>query len=110
MARYLIQASYTPEAWDALVKNPVDRSQAVSAMLGSVGAKLITFDFAFGTSDVVAIVEAPDNVSAASAAIAVAASGSVKSIATTVLLTPAEAVEALKKAAAIPYVPPGQSA
>lgn len=46
-ARYLIQASYTPEAWDALVKNPVDRSQAIAGMLGAVGGKLITFDFAW---------------------------------------------------------------
>jgi hypothetical protein len=53
--------------------------------------------------------EAPDNISAAAIAIAVAAGGAVKGIKTTPLLTIDEGIAAIRKAseAAASYRPPG---
>ena len=54
-----------------------------------------------------AIAEIPDNVGAAAVSMALSASGAVSSVKTTVLMTPAEAVEALRKSANLGYRPPG---
>ena len=64
-----------------------------------------TFYFAFGKSDAVVILDAPDNLSVAAASLAIAASGGA-AISTTVLLTPAEVDEAAKKTVA--YRAPGK--
>ena len=106
MPHYLLRASYTPETFAALAKDPQDRRAAVAEMAQSLGARLESFYFAFGEDDVVAIVESPDNASAAAAAITVMAGGGVSSISTTVLLTPEEMTNALLKAGAATYRPP----
>ena len=71
--------------------------------MASMGGKLECMYFAFGSDDVVLIVDAPDNVGAASVALTVAASGAVRGK-MTVLLTPAEVDQATKKSPA--YKPP----
>jgi uncharacterized protein with GYD domain len=63
------------------------------------------FYYAFGADDVYLVVDVPDNVTAAAAALAVGSSGAVK-IRTTVLLTPEEMDAAAKKTVA--YRPPGK--
>jgi uncharacterized protein with GYD domain len=63
--------------------------------------------YAFGTSDVYLIVEAPDNVSAATLALAVGATGALAHYKTTVLLTTDEVDQAAKKSAGLGYRPPG---
>lgn len=107
MSTYLIQASYTAESWAALVKNPQDRSEAIRPAVEGLGGSLVCTYFAFGDSDVVAIVELPDNVSIAALSIAAAAGGGIKSLKTTPLLTPDEGIEALRKASDVSYTPPG---
>ena len=106
MPRYLISVSYTPEAWAALVKNPQNRRDAVRPIVEALGGKLESFYFAFGAEDVIVVVDLPDNVSAAALSIAVAAGGALRSQATTVLMTPEEAVEAMRKAQKVAYRPP----
>ena len=61
--------------------------------------------FAFGDTDVFAIADAPDNMSAAAVSLAVSASGAVHTK-TTVLLTPEEMDQATKKS--VSYRPPGR--
>ena len=107
MARYMLQASYTAEGIAALVNNPHNRAEAVRPLLEGAGGKLISFDYAFGDYDVVAMIEAPDNVSAAALVMAVIAGGAVKEIKTTVLIPPEEAVAAMRLAASTAYAPPG---
>jgi hypothetical protein len=51
--------------------------------------------------------EAPDNASAAAVAMAVGASGALSDVETTVLLDMNEAQDAMRKAAAATYRPPG---
>jgi uncharacterized protein with GYD domain len=106
MAHYLVQAAYTPEAWSALVSNPQDRSEPVRKMTEEAGGSLEAFYLAFGDFDVVAIVELPDDATAAAVSIATSAAGSIRTIKTTPLITTADAVHALTKARGIAYVPP----
>jgi uncharacterized protein with GYD domain len=109
MPHYLVQTSYTPEAWAALLKNPHDRVGVVGKALAAVGAKFVNTYFAFGEHDVIFVMEAPDNASAAAVSMAVAAGGAVKGIKTTPLLTIEEGLEAIRKGAtaAASYQPPG---
>ena len=107
MAHYLVQASYTTQGVSGLVKNPQDRAAALRPLIEGVGGKLESFYFAFGDSDVVLIVEIPDNVAMAALSMAVGASGAVTNLKTTVLLPISEGVEAARKAGSISYSPPG---
>ena len=105
MPSYLVQASYTTEALAALVKKPQDRTEVVKKAVEKLGGKLTGLWLSFGEQDVVMIVEMPDNLSAASLALAVAAGGSLKNSKTTPLLTVEEGLGALKKAATSGYAP-----
>ena len=103
MAHFLAQVGYSPEGWQALVKSPQNRIEAVRPAIEKLGGKIETGYFAFGEYDVVVIFLMPENVNAAAFAIAVAAGGACKSVKTTPLLTTAEAVEAMKKASTAGY-------
>ncbi len=109
MAHYLIQATYTPEGWAVLTKNPQDRSQAIAAVIKNLGGSIEGYWFSFGEYDLAAIIQMPDNVSAAAFSLAISAGGAVKSIKTTPLLTMQEAIEAMKKSAASGYKPVTQA-
>ena len=61
--------------------------------------------FAYGEYDVVLILEMPDEASAAALAVAAAGGGALRSTNTTQLITAAEGVEILKKAASCGYKP-----
>ena len=106
MAHYLIRASYTPETWAALLKNPSNRREVVRGLVEGMGGKLETLYFSFGDDDIIVIVEAPDNVTIAAAALAVTASGAFRSYSTTPLMTAEEAMDAMRRAAAVGYRPP----
>ena len=103
MAHYLFQLSYTSEAWAALVADPQDRSKAVQGPLHKLGGKIESAWMAFGDADLVGVLSLPDNVSAAAFAMAVSAGGACRFIKTTPLMTVAEGIEAMKKAASCGY-------
>jgi uncharacterized protein with GYD domain len=105
MATYLVQVSYTSEAWSALIAKPQDRSGAIGKVIEKLGGKAIGAWMAFGDYDTVTIVEMPNNVSAAALVLAVAAGGSCKSVKTTPLLTLAQGLSALRKAGTSGYKP-----
>ena len=90
-----------------MIRNPQDRAAAVRPVVENLGGKLISLDYAFGDYDVVAIIEAPDNVTMAALAMAVGAGGALKDFKTTVLLSMEEAMEAMRKAGGAGYRPPG---
>jgi uncharacterized protein with GYD domain len=106
MPYYLIQASYAAPAVASMVKSPQDRAAAVTPMIERAGGKLHGLWFTFGEFDIVALAEMPDNLGAAAIAMAIASSGTMNAYRTTPLMTSAEAVEAMKKAAAISYQAP----
>ena len=107
MPLYLTKFSYTPETWAKLIGNPEDRRKAAQEYIESVGGKLHGFWYAFGTHDGYTLWEAPDNVSMAAVALALAAGGAISSLETTVLLTVDETIEALGKADQLDYRAPG---
>jgi uncharacterized protein with GYD domain len=106
MSKFLLQASYTAEGTKGLIaEGGSKRRDAAVKAVKAAGGKVEAFYFTFGKADAVVLVDLPDNVSVAAASLAINASGTV-TVSTTVLLTPAEMDEAVKKA--VPYRAPGQ--
>jgi len=105
MPSYLVQASYTIEALQALMKKPQDRTEVVSNAIEKLGGKLVGLWLSFGDQDVVAIMEMPNNISAAAMSLAIAAGGALKNTKTTPLFTVAQGISAMKKAATSGYTP-----
>jgi uncharacterized protein with GYD domain len=102
MPLYMYQAAYTPESWAAQIKNPQNRVEAVGRQAcEAVGGKLVGGWLCFGEFDLVIIADVPDTESMSAIALAVAAGGAIKASKTTVLMTGAQGVEALKKADAV---------
>ena len=108
MAKYLIEAAYSHEGLKGLVKDGGSaRRAAVDAAAKAMGGHVDALYWGFGTDDVYAIIEAPDNVSAAALALAIGATGALAHYKTTVLLTAADVDAAAKKSAGVGYRPPG---
>ena len=106
MPKYLIEVSYTAEGAKGLQKDGgTKRRKAAQGLVESAGGKLEAFYFAFGDRDAIVIVDQPDSVSAAAAAVTLATSGAVSSK-TTVLLTPEDMDQAVAKS--VSYTPPGR--
>jgi uncharacterized protein with GYD domain len=106
MPHYLFQASYTTETMATLAKNPQDRTEVVRKAVAAAGGRVESIYFAFGEHDVVFIAEMPDNISAAGLSIGTAGKGHLRSLATTPLITPDEAVEAMRRAGSVDIQPP----
>jgi uncharacterized protein with GYD domain len=106
MARYLWQASYTPEGIRGLLsEGGTSRSEAIERItVEELGGVVEAFYFGFGEHDVYVIADVPDQETAAAISLAVGASGAVN-VRTTVLLTPEQIDSACRKSVA--YRPPG---
>jgi uncharacterized protein with GYD domain len=102
MPLFMYQAAYTPESWAAQIKNPQNRVEEVGRKVcEAAGGKLVGGWLSFGEYDLVIIADVPSKESMAAIALAVGAGGAIKAGKTTVLMTGAEGVEALRKAGAI---------
>ncbi len=97
MPLYMYQASYTAKSMAAQLKDPQDPVEAIRPALEDLGATIVVAGFPFGEYDVLVVYEAPDDMTAASVAMAVAAEGEVKSAKTTRLLSGQEWLESLRK-------------
>lgn len=106
MPKYMFQASYTTEGLKGLIKDGGSRRKAdFEKAVAGLGGSLEGLYYAFGQDDVFCIIDMPNNVSTASLALVIAASGAVK-VQTVVLLTPEEIDQAAKMS--VDYRPPGQ--
>ena len=105
MPHYLVQVAYNTSGLAGLVKEPQDRIEKVTPAIEAFGGRVECAYYAFGEHDIVLICEMPDNASAAAFALAVGAGGTVSDYKTTVLLTPDEAVQAMRKASESSYQP-----
>ena len=106
MPKYLVQANGTVEGTKGLLKEGgSSRRAAIEKLVKSLGGTLEVFYYAFGETDEYVIADLPDNVSMAAISLMVSASGAA-TIKTTVLVTPEEVDEAVKKTPG--YRPPGQ--
>ncbi|HTQ92931.1 MAG TPA: GYD domain-containing protein [Streptosporangiaceae bacterium] len=97
MTLYMYQASYTAKSMAAQLHEPQDPVEAIRPALEDLGAKIVVAAFPFGEYDVLVVYEAPDDMTAASVAMAIAAAGEVKSGKTTRLLSGQEWLESLRK-------------
>src|SRR5712691_10647456 len=106
MPKYLIQANYTADGAKGVLKEGGSkRRSAVQEMVQSLGGKVDAFYYAFGETDVYLIIDLPDAVSCTGLALTINSSGMV-GIKTTVLVTPEEVDQAIKKS--FRYRAPGQ--
>jgi uncharacterized protein with GYD domain len=97
MALYMYQASYTAKSMAAQLQEPQDPVEVFRPTMEELGAKIMVAGFPFGEYDVLVVYEAPDDMTAASVAMAIAAEGEVKSAKTTRLLSGQEWLESLRK-------------
>ena len=97
MALYMYQASYTAKSMAAQLKDPQDPVEAIRPTLEEMGATIMGAGFPFGEYDVLVVYDAPDDMTAASVAMAVAAAGEVRAAKTTRLLSGQEWLESLRK-------------
>jgi uncharacterized protein with GYD domain len=105
MAKYLIEATYTPDGVRGIQSaGGSSRRDAVAKALEGAGGSVESFHFGFGNSDAYVIVDAPDNVTVTAVMLTVNATGAVRAK-TTVLLTPEEVDAAAEKS--VSYTPPG---
>lgn len=106
MARYLFEMSLAPQAFATLVKNPQDRLEATRPMIERLGGTMEAYYFGVGGNNIFVICEFPDPVATEALTMAVLAGGALTFSRATLILTAAEAVEAMKKAGKVAYQPP----
>jgi uncharacterized protein with GYD domain len=105
MPKYLIEVDYSVEGTKGLLKDGGSKRRAVvEGALTSVGGKLETFYYTFGTRDAILIAELPNHEAAIGLSMTVGASGSVR-LRTTPLITVEEVDRATK--AKVSYKAPG---
>jgi uncharacterized protein with GYD domain len=106
MPSYLVQASYTSEAIQTLVKKPQDRTPVIRATVEKLGGSVVGLWGSFGEHEIVLIIDMPDTVSAVAMKMAVSAGGALKSSMVTPLISAEEGMAAARKAGGAGYKPP----
>jgi uncharacterized protein with GYD domain len=106
MALYMIQGTYTAEAWAAMAKNPQDRRSPIREVAQKLGGRLIDIYYCFGEYDVIVLAELPDDNAALTTAIAGITPGHLKAYKTTKLFTVEETMEAMRKAGSLTFQGP----
>ncbi|MGZ6826505.1 MAG: GYD domain-containing protein [Mycobacteriales bacterium] len=108
MAHYLIEVGYTPQAWSGQIDSQQDVVDRISPAVKAAHGTIECLYYAFGDSDLVGIIDFATSEDAAAFALTVTASGALRSYKTTPLLTVAQGVESMKRAAEVrgSYTPP----
>jgi len=106
MPKFLVEATYSAEGFKGLAKDKLSgRKTAIAQALKKLGGKLDALYLCLGEDDLILIADLPDHVSAAALSSAACASGMARTK-TKLLLTVAEADEALSKS--VSYRAPGE--
>ena len=108
MSFFCHQVSYTTDARNRLLHDPLDRFEAIRAPIEKLGGKLQSSFFTLGPFDVLVISEFPDDVSPAAISVAFSHGGAIASIHTIPLLPLAEARDLQSDSA--PPSPPSRGA
>ena len=114
MTVFITQGRYTREAIQGMVAKPEDRSEAVAALVKSVGGKMLGYYVTFGDYDFLVIIQGGKSKSETdtmAALFAAAASGGVTDLKTTVAVSSKDAIKAMRgaKKALKGFKPAGQS-
>jgi uncharacterized protein with GYD domain len=107
MALFMYRGGYTAESWAAQAKKPTNREEAIKPHVRALGGRILSFYYAFGEDDFVAIAQMPDNKAAAAFAIAAASGGALSHLTTTPLMSVAEGMTAMRQSKKARYTPPG---
>ena len=103
MAHYMLQFTYTPEAWATLAKNPQDRSKPIKELVEKLGGQLLGLYYCFGEYDGIVLTELPDDVTAAATAFLALTPGHVKEVKTIKLFTVEETMQAMLLAGSLTF-------
>jgi len=108
MSHYLIRWRFTDGAAKSLVDTPQNRTAPARELIEGFDGQLLSYYFALGEYDGLAICEFPDTVSVAACSMKAAATGAFARFETMALLTATEAKEAMTKAkhAKVDYIAP----
>jgi uncharacterized protein with GYD domain len=88
MPRYMFIVDYAPQGAKALLQvGGSDRRTTMEKTAGSVGGRLVSFDFALGSNDAYVVVELPDERAAAAVSLTVNGAGAAR-VHTAQLLSP----------------------
>ena len=79
MPKYLALFSYSHDAMAAMIENPADRETAVKRIMESVGGRMESLYWMFGSHDGICILDAPDSVTMAGISAAVSSTGAIHS-------------------------------
>jgi len=105
MAKYLLEAAYTTEGVQGVLKEGGSgRRAAIERLISAAGGTVEALYFVFGEDDVIVLVDLPDNATAAAVSLGVSSAGGATT-SVRVLLTPEEIDAAAKKT--IDYRAPG---
>ena len=107
MARFMIEFSYTADAWAALVREPSDRSAGMDRLARAYGGQLVEAYYSFSDVDGVVLFDVPDHVAASGVALTALSQGHIKSYKMIPLLTTVETVQIMQASGAIRYAAPG---
>lgn len=103
MPLYMSQFAYTSQALTAFVKNPEDRSTVIRELTEKMGGRFVAFYYTFGEYDGFVLWEFPDEIAVTAAILAAISPGHLKETRTTLVMTSADAAEAMRKAGAIAF-------
>ena len=103
MPLYMSQFSYTSDALAAFVKNPEDRTNLIKELTEKLGGRFVALYYTLGEYDGFVLWEFPDETAVISAVLAAISPGHLKAAKTTVVMTGASVMEAMRKAGAITF-------
>ncbi|WP_439578331.1 GYD domain-containing protein [Elioraea sp.] len=111
MPTFIVQGRYSREAIQGMIAKPEDRTAAVAKAFESVGGKLLSYYVTFGPTDFLVIAEMPSEADMAAVAVAVASTGAVAGLQTTLAMTAAQAKDAFARAQTVTaaYRPAGKA-
>lgn len=107
MAFYMYQATFKPEAWAAMIQKPSDFRERNRKLIEALNGRVIDGWFQYGEFDIMLILEFPDSVDMAAAAMAAFAGGAATAYKVTPLWSVDEGLNGLERAGKLPYTPPG---
>lgn len=106
MPRFLSEIKFSREAMQGLIDEPQDRATSIAPVMESLGGRLVDYYFSVGNGIAFVIYDLPDVDALQAVSMRVLGDGVISEYRTHRVLTSAEAVEGMKKAAAISYSTP----
>lgn len=111
MPTFIIQGRYSREALQGMIAKPEDRTAATAKTFEALGGRMLAYYVTFGPTDFLVIAEMPSEADMAAVAVAVASTGAVAGLQTTLAMTTAQAKDAFARAqtVAAAYRPAGKA-